>query len=133
MLSYKCADSKVTNDAYGTFARTFPSDRHVIHSVLNLTRYYNWSKFSVVYENTEPYSTVATSLLEKATNVRMNGGSDSVLSDTGDKPDGSTSGTQPHVYINSHRTFENFYRCCETKLSCCKNPFFDIISETNQG
>ncbi|KAI1290380.1 Guanylate cyclase 32E [Halotydeus destructor] len=114
LITYKCADSRVSrSEFYSTFARTFPSDIQVIRSVISLLDYFNWNKFSVIHENSDQYKTVATSLISRATK-----GTAEMIS---------------KFKVNSKRTFENFYLCCEERRTCCMNPFLDIIEETYRG
>lgn len=105
MISYKCANTKVSaKDFYSTFARTQPPGTHVTRSVLALFTHFNWTKFSIIYENTLQYVTIARYLIHRA--------------------------TQQGFTINSERSFENIYSCCEDNQTCCKEPFPTIIDET---
>lgn len=108
MISYKCTDSRVSDKSlYPTFARTFPPDTQVIHSIISLLEYYQWKKFSLIYESTPPYESVALSLLKASRSKNLT--------------------------INSERKFENFYLCCEKQSECCLNPFLTIINTTYEG
>lgn len=109
MISYKCTDSRVSDKSlYPSFARTFPPDTQVIHSIISLLEYYQWKKFSLIYESTPPYELVALSL--------------------------SKASKSKNLTINSERKFENFYLCCEEERSeCCLNPFLNIINTTYEG
>ena len=108
MISYKCTDSRVSDKRnYPTFARTFPPDTQVIHSVLSLLDHFDWKKFSLVYESTSPYESVALSL-SRAVKAR-------------------------NLTVNSEKSYANFYLCCERKADCCMNPFLSIINSTYEG
>ncbi|XP_054158024.1 receptor-type guanylate cyclase Gyc76C-like isoform X2 [Oppia nitens] len=108
MISYKCADSKVSRkDLYSTFARTHPPDTQIVRSVIALLSYFHWNKFSIIWENTAQYKTVFKSLREQA-----------VAND---------------FVINSDRSFENYYDCCIAVQPCCRRAFLDIIEETYRG
>lgn len=105
MISYKCANTKVSEkDFYSTFARTQPPGTHVTRSVLALFRNFNWRKFSIIYENSLQFVTIAKYLVQRA--------------------------VQQGFTINSERSYENFYSCCEDNQTCCINPFPTIIDET---
>lgn len=108
MISYKCADSKVSNkDFYSTFARTHPPDIQVVRSVIALLTYYKWKKFSIISENNNLYLTVANNLQAQA--------------------------QEQEFIINSKETYENYYSCCEDNKPCCQNAFFNIVEETYKG
>ncbi|CAG2169153.1 unnamed protein product, partial [Oppiella nova] len=108
MISYKCADSKVSRkDIYSTFARTHPPDTQIVRSVIALLSYYHWTKFSIIWENTPQYKTVFKSLTQQAM-------------------------AQDFV-INSDRSYENYYDCCIALLPCCRSAFLDIVEETYRG
>ncbi|CAG2104529.1 unnamed protein product [Medioppia subpectinata] len=108
MISYKCADSKVSRkDVYSTFARTHPPDTQIVRSVIALLAYYHWNKFSIIWENTPQYKTVFKSLSARAVD---------------------------HGFIiNSDRSFENYYDCCIAVQPCCRSAFLDIVEETYRG
>lgn len=108
MISYKCADSKVSRkDFYSTFARTHPPDTQIVRSVIALLSYYHWNKFSIIWENTPQYKTVVKSLTDQAI------------------AQGFT--------INSERSFENYYECCILSKPCCRSAFLDIVEQTYKG
>ncbi|KAG9510284.1 Receptor-type guanylate cyclase Gyc76C, partial [Fragariocoptes setiger] len=107
MISYKCADSKVSNkDFYRTFLRTHPPDTQIVRSVIALLLNYKWNKFSIISESGPQYQTVARSLIERARSSNLT--------------------------INSESNFENFYSCCEEHRSCCHNAFGQILDETSK-
>jgi guanylate cyclase len=107
MISYKCADSKVSHkDVYSTFARTHPPDTQVVRSVIALLSYYQWKKFSIIWENTPQYQTVVKSLTNQA--------------------------IAQEFTINSEKRFENYYECCISEKPCC-NAFLKIVEETYKG
>lgn len=107
MISHKCADSTVSDKTfYKTFARTFPPEIQVIRSVILLLNKFSWKKFSLVYENSLPFSYVATRLEETAKSNEL--------------------------LINSINSFENFYTCCAESKDCCMNPFINIVEETSK-
>ena len=108
MISYKCADSKVSRkDIYSTFLRTHPPDIQIVRSVIALLSYYHWNKFSIIWENTPQYKTVVKSLTDQA-----------IAQD---------------FTINSEKSFENYYDCCILSKPCCRSAFLTIVEETYRG
>lgn len=108
MLSYKCADSKVSDkEFYKTFARTYPSNKGVVRSILVLLKAFNWNKFSIIAENAEPYEIVARNLKTQALK-------------------------NPNFTVN-HKGIKFFTPntfCCEDGKPCCNTVYRNIIDET---
>lgn len=102
MISYKCSDSKASD--IPTFARTEPPDTQVTKSVISLLKYYDWKKFSIIYE--EDKETVAQSLVQQA-RLRKN------------------------MTITNYRKAADPHKCCEDSLPCCQSSYwFQLIQET---
>lgn len=74
-----------------TFARTEPPDTQVTKSVISLINYYDWKKFSIIYE--EVWATVANSLKDQAQKRNMT--------------------------INHIEKVVDVRRCCENGWDCC--------------
>lgn len=108
MLSYKCTDSKVSDrEFYKTFARTYPSDKGVVRSILVLLKAFNWNKFSIIAENAEPYEIVARNLRAQALK-------------------------NPNFTVN-HKGIKFFTPntfCCEDRKPCCNTVYRNVIDET---
>ncbi|XP_065155987.1 receptor-type guanylate cyclase Gyc76C-like isoform X3 [Atheta coriaria] len=101
MISYKCSDYKASD--VPTFARTEPPDTQVTKSVISLLKYYDWKKFSIIYE--EEWQTVASSLVKEAKARNMT--------------------------INDVRSPMDKYKCCELNLPCCLSGYwFQFIQDT---
>ncbi|KAG8183695.1 hypothetical protein JTE90_014671, partial [Oedothorax gibbosus] len=104
----KCSDSRVSDKTfYKTFARTNPSDKLVVRSLLVLLKYYRWSKFSIISEGNNPYMSIAQNLEKQVSN--------------------NTNFTINH---NGIKYFPNQYICCEDKQKCCRDIFSDVVDET---
>ncbi|XP_054716917.1 LOW QUALITY PROTEIN: receptor-type guanylate cyclase Gyc76C-like [Uloborus diversus] len=104
----KCADSRVSDkNFYRTFARTNPSDKGVVRSILGLLRYYRWRKFSIVSEQSNPYMTIAKSLEQQASHY-------------------------PNFTINHKGIiyYANIHVCCEDGKPCCNDAFAKVVEET---
>ncbi|KAJ8947966.1 hypothetical protein NQ318_021064, partial [Aromia moschata] len=102
-LSYKdkCSDSKASE--VPTFARTEPPDTQVTKSVVSLLRYYNWKKFSIIYE--EPWNNVAMSLSEEAQKRNMS--------------------------VNYQKMAQDRHKCCADNLKCCQiGDWYQFIQDT---
>ncbi|GFR93323.1 guanylate cyclase [Elysia marginata] len=69
-----CSEDEVSDKTrYPTFARTFPPAGQITKSVISLLKYYNWTKFSIIYGDTESktYESVAMRLQELAQEHNM--------------------------------------------------------------
>ncbi|XP_020709582.2 receptor-type guanylate cyclase Gyc76C-like isoform X2 [Athalia rosae] len=100
MISYKCSDYKAS--AVPTFARTEPPDTQVTKSVIALLLHYNWDKFTIITEKS--WSTVARSLEDQA--------------------------SKHNLTVNHYRRIEDRHICCEQRLPCCGNDWFQLIQDT---
>ncbi|XP_050532707.1 receptor-type guanylate cyclase Gyc76C-like isoform X2 [Daktulosphaira vitifoliae] len=101
MISYKCADYKASD--VPTFARTDPPDTQITKSIISLLRYYNWKKFSIIFE--EGWKSVADSLKIQAKKANMT--------------------------INHYKTIVDLYKCCELDQKCCSNAYwYQLVQET---
>ncbi|XP_015514449.1 receptor-type guanylate cyclase Gyc76C [Neodiprion pinetum] len=100
MISYKCSDSKAS--AVSTFARTEPPDTQVSKSVIALLLHYNWDKFSIITEKS--WATVAHSLKDQA--------------------------AKHNLTVNHFKPVEDRHICCEQRLPCCGNDWFQLIQDT---
>ncbi|KAJ1522077.1 hypothetical protein ONE63_002388 [Megalurothrips usitatus] len=101
MISYRCSDYKASMAS--TFARTEPPDIQVVKSLISLLRYYHWTKFTVLYQET--WSNVATSLHDQATNANMS--------------------IQEEVLVTDS------FKCCQEGLKCCQaNYWFRVVNRT---
>ncbi|XP_044586198.1 receptor-type guanylate cyclase Gyc76C-like isoform X1 [Cotesia glomerata] len=100
MISYKCSDYRASN--IPTFARTEPPDRQASKSVIALLLHYGWTKFSIITE--KDWSLVADQLVTQAVNNNLT--------------------------INHFKIVEDRHKCCEDKLVCCQNVWFQLIQET---
>ncbi|XP_008543533.1 receptor-type guanylate cyclase Gyc76C [Microplitis demolitor] len=100
MISYKCSDYKASS--VPTFARTEPPDIQASKSVIALLLHYGWTKFSIITE--KDWSTVAESLQKQAISNNLT--------------------------INHYKMVEDRHKCCEEKLVCCQNVWFQLIQET---
>ncbi|XP_022917682.1 receptor-type guanylate cyclase Gyc76C-like [Onthophagus taurus] len=99
MFSYKCSDAQASE--VETFARTEPPDTQVTKSVLSLLFYYNWKKFTIIYQKS--WETVAKSLKKEALANNMT--------------------------INDYEVIDD--HCCEKMLKCCETSFFnELITKT---
>ena len=68
MISYKCADAKISSrELYPTFTRMEPPDTQVTSSVLSLLEYHKWKKFSIIYQEGAQWETIAKYLQNQAT------------------------------------------------------------------
>ncbi|XP_060527636.1 receptor-type guanylate cyclase Gyc76C-like isoform X2 [Cylas formicarius] len=101
MISYKCSDYKASK--VPTFARTEPPDTQVTKSIVSLLDYYNWHKFSIIYE--EGWETVAHSLEKQAADRNMS---------------------------VQHKNFAmDKHKCCEQGFQCCWTGFwYEFIQST---
>lgn len=105
MISYKCADSRVSDkNLYRTFVRTHPPDTQIVSSIIALFLHFNWKKFSIISEASIQYQNVARNLIERA--------------------------KASNLTINTYSKFENIYACCLEHKSCCHDVLYDIIEET---
>lgn len=102
MISYKCADSSLNKIPNATFARTVPSEVLVVRSVTALLRFYNWRKFSVVYEGR--YETVMKALDSQAKKEKLQ--------------------------VNLKQDFSNDLTCCEEKKKCCGQSIPNLVERT---
>ncbi|XP_017772272.1 PREDICTED: receptor-type guanylate cyclase Gyc76C-like isoform X2 [Nicrophorus vespilloides] len=101
MISYKCSDYKASD--VPTFARTEPPDTQVTKYVISLMKYYDWKKFTIIYE--EAWKTVALSLVDQAKLRNMT--------------------------INDFKNAEDRHKCCEETLPCCLSGYwYQFIQET---
>lgn len=101
MISYKCSDYKASS--VPTFARTDPPDTQVTKSVVSLLKYYDWKKFSVVYEDV--WISVAKSLEQQAKDANMT--------------------------VNAMWSVIDRHKCCEYKLPCCLSSYwYEVIQQT---
>lgn len=104
MISYKCPDREVVE--VDTFARTEPPDTQVTKSVISLLRYYNWNKFSILFENN--WEPVADSLVAGAERNNM------------------SVNHRLKVYDNLH--------CCTNNRPCCQNSYwYQIVQDTRNS
>ncbi|KAL1497774.1 hypothetical protein ABEB36_008675 [Hypothenemus hampei] len=94
MISYKCSDYKASN--VPTFARTEPPDTQVTKSIVSLLNYYNWNKFSIIYE--EGWDTVAHSLEKQAEGKNMS--------------------------VQHKKNARDRHKCCEQNYKCCQTGFW---------
>ncbi|XP_066155671.1 receptor-type guanylate cyclase Gyc76C-like isoform X2 [Euwallacea fornicatus] len=94
MISYKCSDYKAST--IPTFARTEPPDTQVTKSIVSLLNYYNWNKFSIIYE--EGWDTVAHSL-EKQAEAR-------------------------NMSVQHKKNARDRHKCCEQNYKCCQTGFW---------
>lgn len=106
MISYKCANSAVSNKAYfSTFARTHPPDAIVVRSVLALLRYYQWNKFGIVwYKRSSKFAPVVSKLQKDAVNQNF------------------------QVTVNY--PFEDGFECCISKEACCGTIWTEVVDKT---
>ncbi|CAG9761048.1 unnamed protein product [Ceutorhynchus assimilis] len=101
MISYKCSDYKASD--VPTFARTEPPDTQVTKSIVSLLNYYNWKKFSIVYE--EGWDTVAHSLEKQAAAKNMS--------------------------VQHKKNAGDRHKCCEQNYKCCQLGFwYDFIQNS---
>ncbi|XP_050310178.1 receptor-type guanylate cyclase Gyc76C-like [Anthonomus grandis grandis] len=101
MISYKCSDYKASD--VPTFARTEPPDTQVTKSIFSLLTYYNWHKFSIIYE--ERWDTVALSLEKQAAALNMS--------------------------VQHKKNARDRHRCCEQNYKCCHTGFwYDFIQNS---
>ncbi|XP_042897252.1 receptor-type guanylate cyclase Gyc76C [Parasteatoda tepidariorum] len=108
IISYKCSESRIFDkNFYKTFARTNPSDKGVVRSILALLKYYRWRKFSILSEENNPYMTVAQSLEKQVSSY-------------------------PNFTINHKgiKYIPNLHVCCEDKKPCCTDNFSKVVEET---
>ncbi|KAK3910945.1 Receptor-type guanylate cyclase Gyc76C [Frankliniella fusca] len=104
MISYKCSDYKASMAS--TFARTEPPDLQVTKSLISLLRYYHWSKFTLLHEET--WSTVAASLHDQAVSNNMT--------------------------IQEQLEVTDSHKCCEEKLKCCQfNYWYRLVQNTKNN
>ncbi|KAK3781513.1 hypothetical protein RRG08_054852 [Elysia crispata] len=69
-----CSEDEVSDKSkYPTFARTFPPAVQITKSVISLLKYYNWTKFSIIYGDidSKTYESVAIRLQELAQEHNM--------------------------------------------------------------
>ncbi|PIK45496.1 putative speract receptor [Apostichopus japonicus] len=65
MIAYRCYDPEVNNkDLYSTFARTSPTARKSIRSVIALLKNFNWLHVTIVSSNRNYHRTVTKVLIE---------------------------------------------------------------------
>ncbi|KAG8041150.1 hypothetical protein G9C98_002138 [Cotesia typhae] len=100
LMSSKCSDYRASK--IPTFARTEPPDRQASKSVIALLLHYGWTKFSIITE--KDWSLVADQLVTQAVNNNLT--------------------------INHFKIVEDRHKCCEDKLVCCQNVWFQLIQET---
>ncbi|XP_030761809.1 receptor-type guanylate cyclase Gyc76C-like isoform X2 [Sitophilus oryzae] len=101
MISYKCSDYKASS--VPTFARTEPPDTQVTKSIISLLKYYNWNKFSIIYE--EGWDTVAHSLEYETKGKNMS--------------------------VQHKKNARDRHKCCENRLKCCQTGFwYEFIQDT---
>ncbi|XP_076266824.1 receptor-type guanylate cyclase Gyc76C-like isoform X1 [Rhynchophorus ferrugineus] len=101
MISYKCSDYKASS--VPTFARTEPPDTQVTKSIISLLNYYNWNKFSIIYE--EGWDTVAHSLEDETKGKNMS--------------------------VQHKKNAQDRHKCCENNLKCCQTGFwYEFIQDT---
>lgn len=105
MISYKCANSAVSNKAvYSTFARTHPPDAIVVRSVMALLHYYQWNKFAIVWKRSEKFAPVVANLREAAKN-------------------------RSHVTVDY--PFEDDFQCCTGEMkACCGKTWGNVVEKT---
>lgn len=106
MISYKCSDATVEKIGNSTFARTVPSAALVVRSVIALLRYFKWRKFSIVWEDSTGYSTVAESLKKEA------------------------EAHKEEFTINSEDYVKTNFRCCVQKKPCCHTYMSTLLDNT---
>ena len=59
----RCSDPEVSNKKrYPTFTRMEPPDTQVTSSVLALLRHYQWTKFTIIYQDNGRWDTIAEHL-----------------------------------------------------------------------
>ena len=110
MISYKCVDHRgAKRKSYRTFARTYPPSTQVIKSVIALLKYYKWFKFSIVYENSLQFRTMALQLAEQAPRYHS------------------------RFKVTSINPYENWWSCCENSRQCCNNAFHSIIEQSKKS
>ncbi|KAI5716828.1 hypothetical protein M8J76_013083 [Diaphorina citri] len=103
MISYKCSDDKTSH--IPTFARTEPPDTQVTKSVIALLKYYDWKKFSILYEDISPWTTVADSLNKEA--------------------------KQANISVNHFYRMQDRHTCCEKQMPCCFDVYYyNVIQNT---
>ncbi|XP_026682274.1 receptor-type guanylate cyclase Gyc76C [Diaphorina citri] len=103
MISYKCSDDKTSH--IPTFARTEPPDTQVTKSVIALLKYYDWKKFSILYEDISPWTTVADSLNKEA--------------------------KQANLSVNHFFRMQDRHTCCEKQMQCCFDVYYyNVIQNT---
>ncbi|KAK2710816.1 receptor-type guanylate cyclase Gyc76C-like [Artemia franciscana] len=109
IIAYKCADYKVSDKKlFPTFTRTFPPDTQVTKSIIALMKFYRWTRFSIVYENTDKWKTVADSLKSLA--------------------------TKSGFTVNATEKFNDYHECCTERLPCCNEQIiYNIIDKTKHG
>ncbi|XP_019756594.2 receptor-type guanylate cyclase Gyc76C isoform X1 [Dendroctonus ponderosae] len=101
MISYKCSDYRASK--IPTFARTEPPDTQVTKSIVSLLNYYNWNKFSIIYE--EGWETVATSLEKQAEGKNMS--------------------------VQHKKNAGDRHKCCLQNYKCCQSGFwYEIIQNS---
>lgn len=101
MISYKCSDYQASN--VPTFARTEPPIIQVTKSIVSLLNYYNWNKFSIIFE--DGWHSVADSLEKQAQARNM---SVQHKKDAGDR-----------------------HNCCVKNSKCCQTGFwYDFIQNS---
>ncbi|XP_073983088.1 receptor-type guanylate cyclase Gyc76C-like isoform X2 [Rhodnius prolixus] len=106
MISYKCSDYRASE--VPTFARTEPPNTQVTKSVISLLRHYQWSKFSIISEET--WRPVARSLEEEAKKKVNN------------------------MTVNHKKIIMDRHKCCELQLPCCQTGiWYQLLQETKNG
>ena len=59
----RCTDSVLSNKAvFPTFTRTIPGNGKVTKSIISLLKYYNWTCFSIVEQETVEWNEISSTL-----------------------------------------------------------------------
>ncbi|KAH7641403.1 guanylate cyclase-like protein 2 [Dermatophagoides farinae] len=106
MISYKCANSAVSNKAFfPTFARTHPPDVIVVRSVLALLQYFQWQKFGIVwYKRSEKFAPVVSTLRSMA--------------------------AENDFEVTVDYPFDDEFECCIYQKQCCGKIWYDLVEKT---
>lgn len=106
MISYKCANSAVSNKAYfPTFARTHPPDVIVVRSILAFLQYYQWQKFGIIwYKQSQKFAPVVSTLRLMA--------------------------NENEFEITVDYPFDSEVDCCIYQRDCCGKIWHRIVEQT---
>ncbi|KAI5695231.1 hypothetical protein M8J75_013039 [Diaphorina citri] len=135
MISYKCSDDKTSH--IPTFARTEPPDTQVTKSVIALLKYYDWKKFSILYEDISPWTTVADSLNKEAKQANISVNHFYRMQDRHTCCEKQMPCCFDVYYYNANIRVNHFYRmqdrhtCCEKQMPCCFDVYYyNVIQNT---